>query len=101
GFFATVQARGFVVGGQRLTTAFLGGVFSLDGVHPTNNGYEAVGNQFIAALDAANAAGIPPLAVEPITEADPLVFMGVGQPPSRGGRISPGTMKAWRDIIVH
>jgi phospholipase/lecithinase/hemolysin len=101
GFFATVRARGFVVGGKRLTTAFLGGVFSLDGIHPTNTGYAAVANQFIAALDAASAAGIPPLAVEPIAEADPLVLMGVGQPASRLGRISPGTMKALRDVIVH
>ena len=101
GLIATVQARGFVVGGQRLTTGFLGGVFSLDGVHPTNTGYAVVANQFVQALNAEFAAGIPPLAVEPIAEADPLVLMGISQPTSALGRISPGTMKALRDIIVH
>jgi lysophospholipase L1-like esterase len=43
----TARARGIVVGGQRLTTAFLGGLFSLDGVHPTNTGYAILANEFI------------------------------------------------------
>ena len=100
GFFATVQARGFVVGGLRLTTGFLGGVFSLDGVHPTNTGYAAVANQFVEALDAAVAARIPPLPVETVAETDPLVLPAVDQPASALGRISPDTMKALRAIIV-
>jgi phospholipase/lecithinase/hemolysin len=101
GLLATIQAHGFVVGGQRLTTGFLGGVFSLDGVHPTNTGYAVVANEFVDALDAAFAARIPPLSVEPIAETDPLVLPGVGQLPSALGRISPDTMKALRAIIVH
>jgi len=101
GLLATIQARGFVVGGQRLTTGFLGGVFSLDGVHPTNTGYAVVANDFIEALDTAFAARIPPLPVEPIAETDPLVLPGTGQPPSALGRISPDTLKALRAIIVH
>jgi hypothetical protein len=101
GLLATIQAHGFVVGGQRLTTGFLGGVFSLDGVHPTNTGYAVVANEFVDALDAAFAARIPPLPVEPVAETDPLVLPGVGQLPSALGRISPDTMKALRAIIVH
>ena len=100
GLLAMIQAHGFVVGEQRLTTGFLGGVFSLDGVHPTNTGYAVVANEFIKALDDAGA-DIPPLLVEPVADADPLVFPGVGQPPSALGHISPDTMKSMRAIIVH
>jgi hypothetical protein len=99
--FALVQARGLVVGGQRLTTGFLGGVFSLDGVHPTNTGYAVVANKFVKALDSAFAAGIPPLSVEQVAATDPLVLPGVGRPPSALGQISPDTMKSLRAILVH
>ncbi len=101
GLFALVQARGLVVGGHRLTTGFLGGVFSLDGVHPTNTGYAVVGNEFIKELDSAFAAGIPPLSVERVAKTDPLVLPGVGHPPSALGQISPDTMNSLRAIIVH
>ena len=101
GLFALVQAKGLVVHGHRLTTGFLGGVFSLDGVHPTNTGYAVVANKFVKALDSAFAAGIPPLSVEQVAATDPLVLPGVGHPPSALGRISPDTMTSLRAIIVH
>lgn len=100
GLLATIQAQGFLVGGQRLTTGFLGGVFSLDGVHPTNTGYAVVATEFIDALNLAGA-NIPPLSVEKIADADPLVFPTVDQPLSALGHISPDTMKSLRAIIVH
>jgi lysophospholipase L1-like esterase len=37
--------------GQLLTTAFLGGIFSLDGVHPTFSGQAIVANYFIDAVN--------------------------------------------------
>lgn len=37
--------------GQLLTTAFLGGIFSLDGVHPTHAGQAIVANFFIEAIN--------------------------------------------------
>jgi len=101
GLLATIQARGFVVNGRRLTTGFLGGVFSLDGVHPTNTGYAVVANKFIEALDVAFAAGIPPLLVGQVASTDPLVLPGVGRPPSALGHISSDTMNSLRAIIVH
>jgi hypothetical protein len=70
-------------------------------VHPTNTGYAVVANEFIWSIDAAVAAGIPPLQVEPVAEADPLVLAGVGRPPSALGRIGPAALKALRAIIVH
>ena len=36
-----LAANGKVVGGQKLTTDFMGGFFSMDGVHPTNTGTQS------------------------------------------------------------
>jgi lysophospholipase L1-like esterase len=69
-----LQAHGIEVGGQRLTTDYLGGLFSLDGVHPTNTGYAIFANAFIKALNRNFAADIPPVSVEQIKNSDPLVF---------------------------
>ncbi len=96
-----IQSRGFVVGGQRLSTDFLDGIFSLDGVHPTNTGYAVIADEFIEVLNTSFAAGIPPLSVEQVAKTDPLVLPGVGRPASALGRISPDTMLSLRTILVH
>lgn len=36
----------------RLTTDFLGGFFSLDGIHPTYTGHALLANEFIHVLNA-------------------------------------------------
>ena len=64
---------GILVGDQRLTTDFLGGLFSLDGIHPTDTGYAIIANEFIAALDRRFHAGIPPIDVQAVLNDDPLV----------------------------
>ncbi|MFL6429405.1 MAG: SGNH/GDSL hydrolase family protein, partial [Acidobacteriaceae bacterium] len=51
-YFASLAA-GLTIDGQNATTAFLGGIFSLDGIHPTNTGYALLANQFIAATNTA------------------------------------------------
>lgn len=78
GLLAWAKARGIVVGGQRLTTDFLGGLFSLDGIHPTNTGYAIIANAFIQAMNARLHAGIPPVNVGAIERVDPLVPPGHG-----------------------
>jgi hypothetical protein len=98
---STLQARGLVVNGQRLTTEFLGGLFSLDGIHPTNTGYALVANEFIHTLNARFAAGIPPLALEHVAMDDALVFAAVGRPASALGRIGAATTQAMRAIFAH
>jgi lysophospholipase L1-like esterase len=54
-FFSSVVANGGFVPGAGLDTLktdyITGGLFSLDGVHPTNIGYAVVANQFIKALN--------------------------------------------------
>jgi lysophospholipase L1-like esterase len=96
-----IQSKGFVVGGQRLTTDFLGGVFSLDGIHPTNTGYAIVANEFIDEMNRAFAAGIPPVAIEQIKKDDPLVLPGVHHPASRIGHVDHDTGRSVRSVLFH
>lgn len=94
-----LNTRGEVVGGQRLTTDFLGGLFSLDGVHPTNTGYAIIANEFIRALNSKFAAGILPVNVRSIERDDPLVLPGVGHPASALGHVRPETAASVRAVL--
>jgi lysophospholipase L1-like esterase len=69
----SLAANGVEVGGQRLTTNFGGGLFSLDGVHPTNTGYAIIANEFIKTMNQTIQAGIPPISVEQVSKTDPLL----------------------------
>lgn len=52
--------EGIVVGGVKLTTAFLtGGLFSLDGVHPSSLGHAIVANEFIKLINQTYEYEIP------------------------------------------
>jgi phospholipase/lecithinase/hemolysin len=98
-FTARSRAEGVVVGGQRLTTEFGGGLFSLDGVHPTNTGYALIANEFIHALGTTFAAAIPPVNIRAIEVADPLVGSGVGVPAGALGHVSPATAASLRAVL--
>jgi lysophospholipase L1-like esterase len=95
------QEQGVVVGGRRLTTSFLGGLISLDGVHPTNTGYAFIGNEFIKALNTSFDTDIPRISVREIAKRDPLVPPTAGRPASAGGHIGPDSAKSLRQVIVH
>ena len=58
-----LASHGVVVNGVRLTTSFMGGLFSLDGIHPTNTGYALLANEFIKTMNRSLAAGIPPVSI--------------------------------------
>src|SRR5207249_798046 len=47
GLLERATQEGILMGDRRLTTDFLGGLFSLDGIHPTNTGYAIIANEFI------------------------------------------------------
>ena len=74
--FARISQNGYEVGGQKLTTAFLGGLFSLDGIHPTNTGYAILANEVIKTMNTQLHTGIPPISVEQVAKTDPLIFGG-------------------------
>ncbi|KAF0141184.1 MAG: hypothetical protein FD122_1836 [Stygiobacter sp.] len=63
-FFNNVAANGIVVDGTKFTAEFVnGGLFSLDGVHPSNQGYAIVANEFIKAINLKWGSNIPAINV--------------------------------------
>jgi len=75
-YFQTLQS-GITINNYNATTAFLGGVLSLDGVHPTNTGYALIANQYIAALNSSVKTNISEVNVSAIAAADPLFGLNV------------------------
>jgi lysophospholipase L1-like esterase len=65
-----------VIGGIALTSRFLGGLFSLDGVHPSNSGHALVANAFIESINGYLDLPIPPIRrarLASIVRTDPFV----------------------------
>lgn len=69
-----LYANGYKIGNQTLTANFLGGLFSLDGLHPTNTGYGIMANEFIKDINAAFHTNIPLADIAQIASRDPLVL---------------------------
>jgi len=61
-----------VINGYPLGFGFLGGFFSLDGIHPTNTGYAITANAFIQTMNAALGTKIPVVDVGAVAATDPL-----------------------------
>lgn len=76
--FANDYANGVTVNGYLGTFAFLGGLFGLDGIHPTNTGYAVLANQFIATINAADNASIQPVNLATVAATDPLWPPNIG-----------------------
>jgi lysophospholipase L1-like esterase len=67
-----LAANGIVVNGTQLTTAFGGGLFSLDGIHPTDVGYAIIANQFISTMNSSSGTNIPQVSLAAVAKIDPL-----------------------------
>lgn len=70
--FAKTTANGITANGITGNTGFLGGVFSLDGIHPTNTGYAVIANFFIDSMNVAFKTTIADTNLSAIAAADPL-----------------------------
>jgi len=86
--FTQVATNGLTINGYTGTSAFLGGFFSLDGIHPTNTGYAVVANKFIDTMNASINTTIPDVALGPVAAADPL------WPPNIVPNAAPGVRRA-------
>jgi len=86
--FTQIATNGLTINGYNGTASFLGGFFSLDGIHPTNTGYAVVANTFIDALNADAKTSIADIPLGPIAAADPL------WPPNLVPNASPGVTRA-------
>ena len=73
-----LAAYGIQVGGQKLTTDFMGGLFSLDGIHPSNTGYAIIANEFIKSMNQAWKTKIPAASIEQVAKTDPLIPEAAG-----------------------
>ncbi|HSR53270.1 MAG TPA: SGNH/GDSL hydrolase family protein [Acidobacteriota bacterium] len=76
GFISEVDSNGFQAGEFTLTTGFLGGVFSLDGVHPTATAQAAVANLFIERINEFWGLSVPLVDVAAVAANDDLVLKG-------------------------
>ncbi len=68
-----IAQNGYDVGGKHLTVAFLGGIFSLDGIHPTDTGYAILANATIATMNQQFHMQTPLVSVAQVAATDPLV----------------------------
>jgi lysophospholipase L1-like esterase len=76
GLYRAVSNNPPVIGGITITNRFLGGMFSLDGVHPSNIGHAVVANAFIGRTNQFYGVNIPRLPTSElvrILQADPFV----------------------------
>lgn len=74
--FDGLRARGFDInadGAADLTTGYLGGVFSLDGVHPTPTGNALIANAFLDAIQQRFGDAVPRVNIARVAARDPLV----------------------------
>jgi hypothetical protein len=74
--FNELAANPPVVFGIPVTNSYLGGFFSLDGVHPSNFGHAVLANAFIQKLDEYYGAGIPLLSYDQLIQlfiSDPFI----------------------------
>jgi hypothetical protein len=67
-----------------LTTRYLGGLFTLDGVHPTRTAHALIANAFIDAMNARFGTALARVDVAHVAERDRFVgsrFQPAGEPP--------------------
>jgi len=85
--FDRLEASGVDLNGdgvQDLDTHYLGGIFSLDGIHPTRTGNALIANAFIDAINARFGESIPHVDVGRVATRDPLAhsrFRPTGEVP--------------------
>lgn len=91
---AEIATTGRVVGGVRLTNAFLtGGVFSYDGVHPTDLGYAVIANEWIRVINE-NGGDLAPVNLAPL--------LGLGVSAATPARLAPAvelSQEAWEALL--
>ncbi len=65
------SANGATINGYQASMGYLGGLFGVDGIHPSNTGYALLANQFIASTNAALGTNIPAVDVAAVAAKDP------------------------------
>jgi hypothetical protein len=74
-FNSLASTNGLAVNGVNFSGTYItGNFFSLDGIHPTSQGYGIIANEFIKAINSKYGASIPLVDVSTIPGS--LVFKG-------------------------
>jgi lysophospholipase L1-like esterase len=63
---------GFKIGRRLLTTSFLGGMFSTDGIHPSTTGHAIIANEFIRTINEHFGSCLPLINLHKTIVRDPL-----------------------------
>ncbi len=73
-FSSTVEmyAKGVTIDGKIYTFSYLGGLISLDGIHPTRTGYALIANMFIERINQILGLQIPLIDIDSIAKTDPM-----------------------------
>jgi phospholipase/lecithinase/hemolysin len=69
-YIASISS-GITINGYTANASFLGGLFGLDGIHPTNTAQALLANQFIAATNTAFGLSTPSVNVSAVAAKDP------------------------------
>ena len=95
GFFNSVKANGYSIAGEVYTADYIsGGLFSLDGVHPSSRGYAIIANQFISVMNSKYGTSIPYVDISKI----PGIPMPLGKY-AAGSKIAPSiSLDAWKSF---
>ena len=95
--FDDITAHGYHIGGITLTSSFLsGGIFSADGIHPSNIGYTIVADAFIQTMNAELGLAIPPPDFNHVLFTPNVPQTGAGV---RGGGEYGFSIAMWRDLL--
>ena len=62
---------GVTIGDQKATMLYMGGLFGVDGLHPSNTGYALFANVFIDAMNKQMKTAIPDVDLKPVAAKDP------------------------------
>ena len=72
GVLQGLAQTGITINNYPATATLLGGLFSLDGIHPTNTGYALITNVYIQTINAALKTNIAQVDVSSVAASDPL-----------------------------
>jgi GDSL-like Lipase/Acylhydrolase len=100
GFFNDLSAHGYEIAGITLTTSFLtGGLFSADGVHPSQIGYAIIADEVIKALNASKGSDIerPDLAHAILTPNVPTISTSSLVNPESG--LYGFSLQMWKELL--
>ncbi len=97
-FFQNLAANGITINNYKATATFLGGIFSLDGMHPTNTGYALIANEFIDTMNSSLKTTLADVNVPAIAAVDPL--FGSNIEPTKAATLIPLSAARQVDLLI-